>query len=698
MAVINKIRSKATLLIGIVGFSLAAFILGDLFNSNHSILKSNDSNVGVIGGNKIAVQDFENRVQKLVTNHKLNNNVETVDQNTMDQLREQAWSQLVNDEVMQPQFDKIGITVSSDELFDMVKGKNPHPQIKQAFTDPKTGKFDPANVINFLKNMDNDATGRTKAQWLVFEDAIQQERVQQKYNDLIKQGIYITTLEAKADYLNKARSASVRYVSLPYSSISDSSVQVTDAELKTVYNANLKKYKQVASRAIEYVTFDVNPTDIDRKASFDDVNKIVADFRTATNDSAFVALNSDSPFDATYHKKGSLPLNIDSIMFSAPAGTVFGPYEEGGAYKVAKLSDSKMLPDSVKASHILLRVDNPANQAKVMLTADSIKTALKGGANFEALSNQYSTDEGSKSKGGDLGWFQPGMMVKEFNDACFSAAKGDLLIVQTQFGIHIINVVDIGKESRQVRVAYVSRKIEASTKTYQAVYTKANEFASKNTTAEAFDKAVKDQNLNKLTETNITESSRQIGPLENSRELVRWSFNAKMNEISKAFEFGNRFTIAKLTDAREKGYSTMEQVKDQVTAEARKDKKAEMLMEKLKKAGSSNLDAIATGTGTQVQVAENVSFATPYIGSAGMEGNVVGHILTMKPGTVSAPLKGQSGVFVVVVNSFTEPTAQKDYKENAAQLRQQIQARSQYEVFNALRDKADIDDRRGKFY
>jgi peptidyl-prolyl cis-trans isomerase D len=696
MAVIEKIRNRAGLLIGFVGFSLFAFILGDLFSSSKGIFSKNETSVGVIAGKKINVMDFESRVQEMANNYKVQNNTESIDQATMDQIREQAWNQLVNDEVMGTQYNKLGLTVSSDELFDMVQGKNIHPQVRQAFTDPKTGQFNPSSVLTFLKNMDNDPTGKTKAQWVIFEKAMRQERMQQKYNDLVKGGLYVTTAEAKEDFMAKNRTASLKYVMIPYSTIVDSTIEVSDADLKAVYNENLKKYKQVASRAIDYVTFDVNPSDVDRQAAANDIAKITEGFKTATNDSAFVAANSDSPFDASFHKKGTLPFNIDSIMFAAPVGTVVGPFEENGTYRLSKLTASKMMADSVKARHILLKMD-PAKDAEIRGRADSIKTALKGGAKFEVLANQYSTDQAANQKGGDLGWFNSQMMVKEFSDACFGAKKGEIVIVQTQFGLHIAEVEDISAASRQVQVANVTKRIEPSTKTMQMVFTKANEFANKNATADAFDKAVKDQNLTKLTEQNIVENARQVGALENSRELVRWSFGAKVGDISKAFEFGNRFVIAKLTDIREKGFSTLEQVKDQVTYEARRDKKAQQLIEKLSKAGS-NIDAIGAAVQQPVNPAENVSFASPFLGNAGNEGAVVGTAMTLKAGQVSAPIKGVSGVYVVVVNSFNEPQMPKDFKDAANQLRQQLAGRSQYEVFNALREKANIDDNRGKFY
>ncbi|MFN0189195.1 MAG: SurA N-terminal domain-containing protein [Bacteroidia bacterium] len=696
MAVIEKIRGKANLLLVIVGFSLVAFILGDFFSSN-SGMSSSDANIGEIDGKKVNVMDFEEKVQVQLNNYKLQSNSDNVDQNTTEQIREQTWNQLINDMVLTPQYEKLGITCSPKELLDMVQGKNPHPQVKQAFTDPKTGVFNPANVSNFLKNMDNDQTGKTRQQWVVFEKAIRDERIQQKYYNLIKQGLYIAKAEAKDDFFNRSKTASLRYVTLNYASIVDSTIEVSDAELKTLYNATMKKYKQEASANIDYVTFEVLPSDVDRQASVFEINKLSDEFRATENDSMFVALNSDSPFNPAFSKKGTLPVNIDSIMFSSPVGFVFGPYLENNVYKLAKVSAVKMLPDSVKASHILLKLD-PAKKDAILATADSIKTALKGGANFAILAFQYSTDEGSKIKGGDLGWFSPGMMVAEFNDACFNGAKGDYTIVESQFGIHIIHIVDQGKMARQLRIAYVDKKIEPSSKTYQAVYSKANGFASKNANADAFEKSITDEKLTKMSEPNIFENARQVGPMENSRELVRWAFTAKIGEVSKAFEFGSRFVVAKLNERKEKGYSTLEQIKDQLTVEVRRDKKAALLIEKLKK-GGSNLDAIAAANGQAVQTADNVSFASPVFPSSGMEPYVVGYLMNVKAGQVSPPLKGTNGVFVAQVVSFADVKEPADLAAEAKQqLGSQLQNRSQYETYNALREKAGIVDKRSKFY
>ena len=695
MAVIEKIRSKSGVLIGIIGFSLVAFILGDLFSSKNGFFSGSDNTVGIIGGKKVDLMDYNSRVEEYVENYKTQSNNQTVDQATMDQIREQAWKKFVDDMVLGEQYKKLGITCSPDELFDLVQGKNIDPQIRQAFTDPKTGQFNPSAVISFLKNKDKDP--KTAAQWLAFEKSLKEARISQKYNDLIRGGLYVTNYEAKENFVEMNRTASVKYVMIPYSSIVDTTIEVSDADLKAVYNENLKKYKQADSRSVEYVAFNVKPSDVDIKAASTDFAKLFEEFKTTTDDSAFIASNSDQPLDGTYHKKGTLPFNIDSTMFSAAVGTVVGPFDMNGAYSASKLISVKTMADSVKARHILIKIEPGKNDA-AKATADSIIKALKGGAKFEDMANKYSIDKNANTKGGDLGWFNYQMMVEPFSAACFNASKGALITAETQFGLHVIEVTDMSAASKQVRVATLVKKVEPSAKTMQNIFSKANEFANKFNTADLFDKGIKDENLTKLTEQNIQENNRQVGGFENSRELIRWSFKAKLGEVSKAFDFGSAYVIAKLTDIREKGTSTMEQVKDQLTAEARKDKKAQKFIDQLSKAGSSNIDAIASSVKQTVMTADNISFASPFLGNAGFEGAVVGNLMTLKPGQISKPIKGNAGVYVIVVNNFNEPVLPKEFKESANQMKQQLQGRAQYEVENALKEKADITDHRGRFY
>lgn len=699
MAVIGKIRQRAGLLLIFVGLSMVAFIAGDLLTSNRPFLSGDRTTIAKIGGEKIDAQDFENMVLANIEKMKLSQNKESLDQQTIDQVRDQTWGELLNNKLINSQIKKTGLTVSSEEVFDMVQGKNVHPQIKQSFTDPNTKQFSTQSVIQFLKNMDNDQTGKTRMQWVNFENYIIQDRLQNKYYDMIKGGMYVTTQEAKQDYLNKGRSASFRYVQLNYNTIPDSSITLTDADLQKAYNENKEKFKNAEEiRTMDYIVWNVVPSAEDRTAAFQYISKLYDPFVQSTSDSLFVATNSDDPIDYSYHKKGTLSPVLDT-MFSSPIGKIAGPYEENNAVKISKLIGEKMMPDSVQARHILFKVDKPEDSTAVRHVADSVYNLIKKGSKFETHVS-LSQDPGSAAKGGDLGWFQPGMMVPEFNDFCFDNKKGSLGFVKTQFGYHIIEITNQSAASKQIRVATITRKIEPSTKTYQTYFAQANEFAGTNTTAQSFEKAAKDKNLNIRKAERLTENEKNLAGIEGVRPLVQWAFRAKKDEVSKAFEFADKFVVARVTGIKEKGYPPLDQVKDLVEPEARKNKKAQILIEKLNGAlnGAATIDAVASKLSVSAAQADNITIASPYIANLGQEQTLVGTAFAIEKNKLSKPIKGDQGVYVIQVITINEPPATKDYSENKKQLIQQRVSRAQYETFNALKEKAKVEDFRGRFY
>ena len=697
MAVLGKIRKRVGLLIGFIGLSLLLFILGDVITNNSGLFKENSDKIGKIGGETVHFQEFDKRVETLTENYKVNSKTETIDPNTQEMLREQAWGMFVNDNILGKEYEKLGLSCSAQELYEMCTGRNPNPQIKQAFTDPKTGQFDPNAVVRFLKDLPNREEA-IQRQWRTFEDAIKQERIGEKYKNLVKNGLFTTTEEAKRNYEEAQRIASVRVLRLDYAPVPDTAVKFEDSDLKAYYNENKNKYKQAETiRKAEYITYDVNASAEDREQIMTWINTKKNEFAESTDNELFVNQNSDTPFDSMYHTKGSLKPEVDSILFSSPIGTIVGPIGEGGSVKLWRLSAEKFVADSVKARHILLKIENN-DTAKTMAKADSLKNAIKKGSKFDQLALTFSTDQGSAIKGGDLGWFTSGKMVKPFNDACFNGKKGDMPIVISEFGVHLIEIMEKGSTSKQIQVAVVERKIDPSQKTYDLIYNKANEFASKNTTGKDFDSSIVKLGLNKRIADNIKENDKNIPGLDQPRELVRWAYSAKTGDISKVFTFGDKYVIAHLVDIREKGFLPLETVKDQVTIEVRKIKKSDLLVEKFNKANATTLDALAANLNLTPMDADNVTMANNYIQAVGNEPAVVGTIFAMKANQLSKPIKGENAVYVVFVKSFTEPPATNDYSSILKQLTDSRRSRSDYEVFNALKEKANIEDNRGKFY
>ncbi|MBL0104739.1 MAG: SurA N-terminal domain-containing protein [Bacteroidetes bacterium] len=290
MAVIGRIRKRVGLLIGFVGASMILFILGDLVTSNTGLLQRNSDVIGEINGEKIHYQEFEKRVEKFTENYKANTKSENVDQNAMDMLRDQSWQQFVTEMTLGKQYEQLGLSCSDEELFDMCTGKNPHPQVKQAFTDPKTGVFDSKNVVKFLKDLPN-RDENIQRQWKTFEDAMRDERIANKYKDLVKNSLFVTSAEAKRNYDDAQRNASVHFARLDVNVIADSTVKVEDSDLSAYYSANKDKYKQAETiRKIEYITFDVTPSADDQASVEKFINERRAEFASSTDDAAVCKL------------------------------------------------------------------------------------------------------------------------------------------------------------------------------------------------------------------------------------------------------------------------------------------------------------------------------------------------------------------------------------------------------------------------
>jgi peptidyl-prolyl cis-trans isomerase D len=700
MTLLTKIRNRSGLLVTIIAIALLIFILESALESRKGLSASDRSKIAVINGKDVSIEEFQSKLDQAESNQKAQNQAATIDENTRENLRSQVWNQVLLEYIVKPRYEKIGIAVSEDELFDMVQGKDPHPQIKQAFTDQKTNEFSPVNVINFLKNMEKDETGETKNRWIVFEQAIKEERISQKYTAMVKKGLYVTKFEAKRNYFGTTRTANIQYVAKKYSDIPDSTITATEEDLKKYYNENKNKFKQKETvRGIDYVEFNVVPSGEDRKVLAETLEKLKAEFATTEVDSEFVNQNSDNKFIEKYIGSNSGFMYFDSLSRS-PLGTIVGPYAESNTLKISKLTGSKMLPDSVKARHILIAIEN-GDSKKAKAKADSLKNAIKSGKKFEDLAKIFSKDPGSGAKGGDLGWFKEGMMVKPFNDACFEGKKGELQIVESQFGVHLIEVMDKGKESRRLLISTVERSSTPSSATYQYFYGKASEFAGKNNNKALFEKAAKDQGLNKRSAEYLRETDRNFNGIENAREVVRWAYGAKKEEVSPVFQIGDKYIVAMLTKIKEKGTLPLEEVKEQVELEAKKEIKAQKFISEFEAnmKSATTLEQIAQKMNLQLETASNQSFINGVLGSYGREAGVVGAAFGSKAKLMSKPTKGDNAVFVYIITDFTEPQASTDnYKSNATTVGTSIKQRVDYEIFDALKEKADIEDRRATFF
>ncbi|MBN2773065.1 MAG: SurA N-terminal domain-containing protein, partial [Prolixibacteraceae bacterium] len=391
MATLQNIRNRAGIIVAIViGLAMVGFVLGDMFQSGNTLFQRQKSIIGEIDGKSFQYLDFQTKVQDLGEIYKLNNGNNQLDENTWVQLREQVWQNIVREALMKDTYDDLGINVSTDELYDMVQGSNIHPIVQQIFTNPNTQQVDRNAIIRFLKSLETSATPESRAYWLYLEQQISETRAQSKYNTLVKKGLYVTNEEAQISLSQKNHNVNFSYIALPYTSVSDSQVVVTEKDLKDYYNNHQEDYKQEGSRKIEYVVFPVRPTDVDRLDTENQLAGLRDEFKAATDDAQFVDTNSDENFDDSWFSLDELPTNIKYWIETqkAEVGDVFGPYFINDVSQLAKYHATEIRPDSVEARHILIRVDGTETQdaiQKKIALADSLKTAVEKGSNFADL-------------------------------------------------------------------------------------------------------------------------------------------------------------------------------------------------------------------------------------------------------------------------------------------------------------------------
>lgn len=708
MATLQKIRTKAGVLVTIIiGLSLGAFILSDMLQNGNTLFKRSKTQIADIDGEKIQYADFQGEVDQLAEIYKRNSQNKPVDENTLEQIREEIWSQTVEKALMGKVYDKLGIAVGSDELFDLVQGNNIHPIVQNIFRNPNTGQVDKAQILGFLKNLDSpQMPEENKNYWLYIEKQIVSDKTRSKYMNMLSKGLYATTSEIKNNIELKNRNVDFEYIALGLNTVKDSQVVVSDKELKAYYEKNKDLYKQSAQRTIDYITFPIVPSQADFHAGEKWINEIKPDFAATTDNAQFISTSSDESFDPSWHTKSTLPANIADWAFATETtvNSLFGPYFENETYKISKINAIEMQPDSVKARHILLQVKSEQEVKRVQALADSLKNVIDKGGDFATLAMLYSTDQGSKIRGGDLGWFKRNMMVKPFEDAAFSNKKNETKIAASQFGIHIIQTTDRGVESKHVQIATLAHKIVASSQTTSDIYSQASRFASANKTKAQFDAAVSSQKLDKKTAT-VTENQRQIPGFENARILIRAANETEKGEIIKAqdgspiFEIDGNFIIGVLASVSSEGIEPFETAKRRVEINVINEKKKELLATRLKNAkeGKSDLSAIANSLGLTVMNASGVNFNTYQIATLGSEPALVGAVSTLEQGKITEPVLGNSGVYLAKVTSVNKGT-----DTDVAAEKMRLDQTNNYKVntlaIDVRKKASEIVDKRAKFY
>lgn len=701
MALVNKIREKSGLAVGVVAVGLILFIVGgDMFFGNNSIFFADKQNVGEIGGSTVKLKDYQAEIEVAERDYTLQQN-KTPTEAERSQLREQAWNQLIQTNAVEKHYEAAGIMVTEDEVVDMVQGNNIHPAIRQAFVNPQTNQFDVTMVKQYLKNFDK-LQPLDRFRWENFESRLPQDRMRTKYEALFKSSNYVTKAEAQREYQGQATKAEVKFLYVPFSMVVDSTIKVSDDELKAYLDKNKEKYKTQPTRTIEYVQFRIEPNAKDSAFFLKELEETKAQFASATNDTAFAKAKSDVPSVLRTYAINELPAELSAQAGAIVTGQVYGPYANGGSYALYKvLSVSNEGAFSARASHILFDTRGKSDDEKkeVKAKAEGVLKEIKGGADFAEKARTYGSD-GTAPQGGDLGWFPEGRMVPAFEKAIFSATKKGLSpnLVETEFGYHIVKITE-PKTNQKFKVVTIQRNITAGDETKDEIYARASQFRVEITNADALAEAIKKTpTLSKMVAT-VQPTSYNVNDIQDARGLVRWAFNdAKVGDAADLQEFTDRYVVAVLTKSQEEGTASLDEVRDAITAEVRKQKKAEQIIAKL--GGNGSLEDLAKQyPGAIVNTAPDVTMSGASIAEIGYDPAAVGRAFGLKKdGDRTKPFAGESGVIVLSRVKVTPAAEIADYNMYKSQIEQRVNGRVSYSLFEAIKDLAKIKDERIKFF
>jgi peptidyl-prolyl cis-trans isomerase D len=705
MQIIQSIQKNRYLLAGTIALAIIAFIITSDDKSSKNL---NSSTIGKVNGTKIELNSFNKRI-KDAEDQEAQRSGQRPTTARSNQIREQMWNQIVAEDIFYKETEKLGITFTPKEMSAILLSNDQNNPLlqEQGMTDPATGKLDISKAqeaITSIKKLKGEDKERVDAQ---LTDPLILSSLVSKYGSLIAASAYYPTWMQQKEATEAKDFASISYVGIGYSEISDSAVKVTDTDINDYVQKHKKLFKQEAGRRISYVSFSQLPNGDDSTRIKEVIAQLKPTFALDTNAKAFVARNAtETPFQDEYLPKSKIKTSALDTILTQPMGTVYGPYADNGNFVIAKVLGSKQLPDSVKARHILIATVNPQTGQPIMedslakKLADSIYTAIKGGANFAELAAKYSAD-GSKDKGGDLGTFEYGKMVPEFNEFVFTKPVGSMDVVKTQFGYHVIDIENQKDFKPAYKIAFLSKQITPSDITINNASLAATKASAQKDGATLTAYAAKNGLKTIQVPTLIKENDFAVGNLEDARQLVKWAFGAKAGSVSEPFSIGDNFVVATLDKVEAEGTMDAAAARSGAEAQVRNQKKAAIIKTKL--GANPTLESAAAAYNKQVMQAgadSSITMAGQLVPGIGVEPKLIGASFNKENQTkVSAPIDGTSAVYVIKVNSIQSKPAD-DPATAAQKLASRLTAlRSQTtNWYDGLKNQATITDGRSKVF
>lgn len=716
MAVLNKIRQRSFFLIVIIALALFSFVLADLFKNSDALTGGSQDVIASVNGNDIDRIDFMNRVETV--QRSLGPNA------TSTQAMNRVYDEKIREAILTEHSDELGIEIEQAYINDMLRqSMASYPEFQN-----EAGMFEMAKLQEFIANL--EAIKPQPAQlgnfmmtwndWLTFEQNLARTAKEQVYLNMIKAGANATLAEAEVDYVMENETVDIEYVQIPYTSISDSLVDVSKDEIKDYIEQHKTDYEVEASRNINFVEFNEEPTiedEEDVKASLTELlndrveynpstkrNDSIRGFKSTPNNAEFVNLNSASRFNDTYVLKTALPATFQDTIYNLNVGEVFGPYKNNGFYNLTKLVDTKMIPDSAKVRHILIpfmgatRVDPSitATDAEAKQEADSILGVLKTNRKKFVELLDLSSDKVSNEKEGVIEFSYNDSYAPEFKAFSFENNVGDIDVVKTSFGYHIIEILSQTEKKKAVKIATVSQEIEASERTIDEVYNKASKFESA-VQDDVFQDVAEKNGYEIRTVNNVKELQESLPGLGNNRQIVRWIFEegTDVGDFKRFSIPSGGYAIVQVVKINEKGLMSPESVPTTVLDEIRNKKKAELIREKNT---GDNLDELAAANNSTPRTSTSVNMKNPTLSGAGSEPMVVGYAFGMKEGEVSKFIDGTNGVYKIKVTKKTPAPKLDNYQAAMKRLSTSKTGIAQTKAYDALKASADIEDNRARFY
>lgn len=690
MAMIDKIRRQKELLLIIIGLGMVMFLVP--FDAVMALFQQgNNQPIGEINGNSISIARYQVEREVRSALFKYNDN---------QQLDNEVWNKLIEDELLGAEFASLGMAVTDAEFEEITFGDNISSYPSQLFYSTGQTPELKSNMRMQFEQWEDDGVVYFQG----YKDAISSRRLRDKWVDLIKKGVYANSIDSEYEHLLKEDKRTFDFVLKRFDEIPDSIVSFDDGDVNAYYRAHKSddEYAQETERDIEFIEFKVEASDEDVTAIEDELTAIQTAWKTTElSDSAFCVENGTSGrFSEIDYRDGTFDGPENENFLYDPIGSYIGPYEHGNYRRIIKILSRENATDSAECKHILLNATTEEELAAAEVRLDSMKTAIKRGASFEGMVERFSDDPGKVKNDGLYEWFGKGKMVPEFEQACFDGKIGDMPIVRTQYGVHLIKILG-QKKAEITKLADISRGVRASSKTVKDGWNEANEFSINYSDAESFRNAIDTAGYTPKEANSIKPNARNVGSLRDAFDIVNWTYNAEDGEVSQPIRNGESWIVALLTSAREGGEPMLEDIRDAVETKVIEDKKAEMYLAIM---GSSDLgspNAIADAADTRVRKATAAGFGVLSIpgAGAGKEPEVLGLAFGIPVGEMSKPIRGNAGIYVIAPTAEVVAATPKDnyiteYSAVIKGFQERASSLATTGFYGAIKNSANIEDDR----